>query len=457
MMTTLGGDDIATLVDPTFAIIVQYWDLFLADTQEQAHDMIGYLLKSHSSMICDMVHTLPSLASVPLMAKFEEELGSLKARMDVKHHYQSFSQRCQNENATVVSRALEELAGYLAENQGFLHETANSEQPDPVVSQLTRSVLDTSVLFSNTHIEISVLCAKCIGLIGCLDPTRIEAVREKKEILVLSNFVKDDETNEFVIFFLREVLVKAFLSATNSRSQGFLAYAMQELLSISEIKDSVRPRPRDAPFDANYRRWVSLPESVRTTLMPFTKSKYFVTAGVSQAPSTYPLYEAKMGHGQWLRTFTFDLLKRKVGEGKVQIIFSVLSRIIRFQDISISNFLLPFACLNVIIHGNDQEKLDIGRELLLVLHEPLPEQRQCKDNIILCSQVSAASSFQRYLLIPESRASSKSLITFHVGCKRRKKNMPMRKALERGQVDPHPMPTWSTYSCRYDGWRISSP
>ena len=448
-MTTLGEDDIATLLDPTFAIIVQHWDSFLAEVQEQAYNMVSHLLRSHPSMICDIVHTLPSLAAVPLMAKFEEELCRLKGRMNIKQHYQSFSQRCQNENATVVIRALKELADYLLENQGFLHETANSEQPDPVVSQLARSILDTSVLFSNTHPKISVLCAKCIGLVGCLDPMRIEAAREKKEILVLSNFVRDDETNDFILFFLREVLVKAFLSAINSRSQGFLAYAMQELLSISQITESVRPRPRDAPFDANYRRWVSLPESVRTTLMPFTKSKYFVTLGVSQPPSTYPLYEANMGHGQWLRTFTFDLLKRKVGYGKVQIIFSVLSRIIRFQDISISNFLLPFACLNVIVDGSDREKLDIGQELLRVLHEPLPEKRHYKDNIILCSQVGDTIFHWHYLLIPVFRPFFKSLITSRVGCKRRKRKIPIPKARDRGQVDYHLKRTLSRILCRY--------
>lgn len=388
MMGTLGEEEIATLADPTFAIIVQHWDSFSTKIQGQAYDMISYLLKSHSSMIRDIVQTLPSLASVPLMAKFEEELGKLRAQMDVKHHFQAFSHRCQSDNATVVLRALEELAAYLMGNQGFLHEAASSEQPDPVVGQLIRSILDTSVLFGATYPEIAVLCAKSIGYVGCLDPTRVEAVRDKKDILVLSNFVRADETNDFVVFFLREILVKAFLSATNSRSQGFLAYAMQELLRISEIKDSVGPRPRDAPFDANYRRWVSLPESVRTTLMPFTNSKYFVTAGISQPPCTYPLYEVNMGHGQWLRTFTFDLLKKRVGEGKVQIIFSVLSRIVRLQDLSISNFLLPFACLNVIINSSNGEKLEVGQELLHVLREPLPDQRPPQDNIILCSQVS---------------------------------------------------------------------
>ncbi len=387
MMNCLGEDEIAPLVDPTFAILVQYWEYFLPELHARAYDMIGHIVKAHPSMIRDIVHTLPSLASIPLMAEFEEDLGKLKAQMDVKHHFQAFSQRCQNENATVVLRALDELAKYLAEQQDFLHETANSEQPERVVGQLARSVLDTSVLFSNTHPDIAVLCAKCLGLVGCLDPMRIEVVRDKREILVLSNFSKDDETNDFVVFFLREVLVKAFLSATNSRSQGFLAYAMQELLSISDIRDSVRPRSRDGSYDANYGRWASLPESVRTTLMPFVDSKYFVTAGVSQPPCVYPLYSIELGYVQWLRSFTFDLLKKQVGEGKVQTIFSVLSRIIRFQDISISNFLLPYACLNVIINGTDKDRIAIGQELLTVLHQPLLDYTSLQDNIVLCSQV----------------------------------------------------------------------
>lgn len=387
MMITLGEDVIANLVEPTFAIIIQYWDSFLPEIQGRAYDMVSYIMKTYSSLIRDLAYNLPSLAAIPLMTKLEEDLNKLKSHMDVKHRFQALAQRCQNENASVVLRALHELSEYLWEHQNFLHEAVVSEQPDPVVGQLARSVLDTSVVFSRTHPDISILCAKCMGLIGCLDPTRIEAVRENREILVLSNFVKEDETNDFVIFFLREVLVKAFLSATNSRSQGFLAYAMQELLSITDLRESAKPRSRDGQYDANFRRWVSLPESVRTTLMPFTNSKYFVTAGVSQSSCSYPLYSPGMGYSQWLRTFTFDQLRKAVGGGKVQTIFSVLSRIVRFQDISIPSFLLPFACLNTIVSGEESEKLAISQELLLVLDQPLPDHATSRDNIILCSQV----------------------------------------------------------------------
>lgn len=387
MINTLGEDEISNLLDATFAIIVQYWERFSPKTQGQAYDMVSNLLKSRGPLIRDIVHHLPSLASVPLMAKFEDELGKLKAQMDTKHQFQAFITRCQNENATVVERALDELVRYLVVHQSFIHESANSEQPDPVVGQLARSILDTSVLFGESSPVISVLCAKCIGLIGCLDPTRIEALREQREILVLSNFAREDEIRDFVIFFLREVLVKAFLSATNSRSQGFLGYAMQELLSIGEFDASVGPRTRDAPLDANYCRWVSLPESMRTLLAPFLDSKYFITDGVSQPPCVYPLYSKKMSHAQWLRIFTFDLLKKDIGDGKARTIFSILSRIVRFQDISISDFLLPFAVLNVVAHGAEEDKYSIAKEMLAVFDQPLTEHAGSRDNIILCSQV----------------------------------------------------------------------
>ena len=393
LMSLLGEDDIAPLVDATFALIIQFWEFFSPDTQQQAYDMVRILLKSHSSMIRKIVHTLPSLEQVPLMAKFEEELGKLKGQMDVKHHFQSFRQRCQSENSTVIIRALEELSQYLEEHQIFLHDTVNSAQTDPIVGQLARALLDTSVAFSSSDLSIAKLCARCLGMIGCLDPTRIEAVREKREILVLSNFSRGEEIRDFIIFFLREVLAKAFLSATNSRSQGFLAYAIQELLALGDFEASIKPRSRDAPLNANYRRWMTLPESIRTLLTPFLDSKYFVTAGVAQPPCTYPLYKKETSHAQWVRTFTFDLLKRSMGDSMAQPIFSVLSRIIRFQDIAIATFLLPFAALNVAVNGSSGEKHDIAQELLNVLAHPLSEQASQKDSAILCSQVRLAGDF----------------------------------------------------------------
>ncbi len=388
MMGTLGEDEIGTLVDATFAIVAQHWDSLDPRTQMRAHEMISQLLKSHAGMIRDIVNTIPSLAGIPLMSKFEDELGRFRAQMDLKHQYQAFSQRCQNENVTVVARALIELEAYLEKHQDFLHEAAVSEQPDPVVAQLTRSILDACVLFSECHTDISSLCARCLGLIGCLDPTRIEAVKEKREMLVVSNFGEEYETIDFVVFFLQEVLVKAFLSATSPKAQGFLAYAMQELLGFCGFTASVTLRPREVHMSGTYARWVALPESVRNTLTPFLTSKYVVTPGVAQASFFYPLYTSKMSHGQWLRGFVYDLLRKGKGENP-QMIFPVFALLIRTQDISISNFLFPFAALNVIVDGTERQKQQVGEELLTVLRHSLPEgSTAARENTVFCSQVS---------------------------------------------------------------------
>jgi serine/threonine-protein kinase ATR len=84
--------------------------------------------------------------------------------MDLRHQYQAFIRRCQNENITVVIQALTELIPFLNENQAFLHNSAVSEQPDPVIAQLTRSVLDVCVRFNESREDIAGLCAQCLGL-----------------------------------------------------------------------------------------------------------------------------------------------------------------------------------------------------------------------------------------------------------------------------------------------------
>jgi len=387
LITTLGEEDIESLIDQTFSIITRNWHAFQPDTQQRAYEVIGHLLKNHSGLIRNVVNTIPSLMSIPLMSKFEAELGRLKAQMDLRHQYQAFIRRCQNENITVVIQALTELIPFLNENQAFLHNSAVSEQPDPVIAQLTRSVLDVCVRFNESREDIAGLCAQCLGLIGCLDPNRIETIREKREILVPSNFERADETIDFVLYFLEEVLVKAFLSATNTKAQGFLAYAMQEFLKFCELETTVTFRPRDVQSNDNYRRWVALPESVRNTLTPFLTSKYVITASVAKAECTYPIFFSGMTYGTWVRTLVLDLLQKGNGEN-VKMIFPVCSRIIRAQDISISNFLLPFTALNVVIGSKKSEIDELKRELVRVLEQPLPgASHAARETLISCSQV----------------------------------------------------------------------
>ena len=61
-------------------------------------------------------------------------------------------------------------------------------------------------------------------MIGSLDPTKVDITEVKKEMIVLANFATGPETFDFIMFMIQEVLVKAFLSTTDTRSQGLLSY-----------------------------------------------------------------------------------------------------------------------------------------------------------------------------------------------------------------------------------------
>ncbi|KAF7183700.1 hypothetical protein CNMCM7691_004050 [Aspergillus felis] len=386
LVSSLHEEELEPLIDQTFSIVIRYWSAFNDQSRKTAHELVGYILRSHSELVYTNFSTIPSLASIPALSALESEISKMKGKMDVRSQLSAFGRRCQSENAAVVEQALRELLPCLSRHEEFLHESVLSEQPDPVVAQLTRSLLDCCVKFNAGCDSITLLSAQCLGLVGCLDPNRVDPVKDKKDILVLSNFDRMEETFDFVLFFLQHVLVQAFLSASNTRAQGFLAYAMQNLLRLCNLDSAVTQRSRDIQADEKYRRWSELPETVRNTLTPFLTSKYTVTVGAIRSHCKFPIFSTELTHGEWLRSFVQDLLQRGSGDN-AQLIFSVCSRIVKGQDISIASFLLPFAVLNRIVGGTQEERLDLQNELTTILSHPLPEaSNRVHEAIILCSQ-----------------------------------------------------------------------
>lgn len=395
LMISLSEEDIEPLIDQTLAIVIRYWAMLTDESRQNAYLLIDHILTNHSNLVRDTFNTMPSLAAIPELHPLEDRINELRSQMDVRSQFLALVRRCQSENATVVEQALRELSPFLSENEEFLHLSVLSEQPDPILAQLTRALLDCCVKFNSTSDPITLLSSQCLGLVGCLDPNRVETIKEKKDIVVLSNFDRMEETMDFVLFFLQHVLVDAFLSASNTRAQGFLAYAMQGLLKFCQLNVAVTQtqRTRDIQSDEKNQRWMELPESVRNTLTPFLTSTYTVTVVTTNSKVKYPLFSPYMTHSEWLRTLVQDLLETASGDN-AKIVFAVCSRVVKGQDISISSFLLPFAILNRVVGGTEQEQSDLQIELNKVLSHPLPDTNiNLRETILSCSQVSFLFAF----------------------------------------------------------------
>jgi serine/threonine-protein kinase ATR len=389
-LNVLTAEETMLVVDQTFALIVQHWSLFSEETQLQANKTIVDLTQKYEPQLRARIEYLPSLADIPMLSKTEAELVRFKAMVDTVKIFQSFSNRCKDQNAVVVRQALKELVPFLDGSQKHLHQSVVGQKPLPVLEALTRSLLDASIRFSEDHQDITTLCAQCLGIIGGLDPYRVETVREKKRVLVLSNFSRRDEDIDFVALLLEQVLVKVFLSTTNAKAQGWIAYVMQEMLKHCGFSTSSGTKPRSSQNSTEEKRWNEIPETVRNVLAPFRSSRYSVNLNPNlryEGPR-YPIFSNSNSHGIWLQTFVYDLLQK--GQGvNVEMVFPVLARVIRGYDLSIATFILPFAALNVIVSDDEQNMGNVGKELLTVLQTEILSPEQHDATLIKqCSEVS---------------------------------------------------------------------
>ncbi|KAI1464606.1 uncharacterized protein F4812DRAFT_160831 [Daldinia caldariorum] len=372
MLIHLEEEDVEALLETTFFLISHYWSSLNEATQKQTRNLIEYLLEKETTVLEAMISKLPSFSHINNLSDIEAQLSKLRQPVDSRTAFSLLAERIRHENDGVVLLALRELVSYLQRQQDYLQASAVSEQPDSVVPILIRSLLDCSSRYNGVHSEISDLCTQCIGLIGCLDPNRVETVRAERQIVVKSNFEHAGETTDFVIYILEEVLVKSFLSATDTNLQGFLSYAMQELLDRSDIRAAVEMQGsrEAAPI---YRKWLSMSENAREVLIPFMTSRYVVQPMAPQK-TEYPIFRpGKTRYANWMRSFTLDLM-RKPQAPFAQLIFEPLCRVIRIKDLSTAEFLFPYVVLHNIIGEDttDEERLNLLNELLNVLQHEVP-------------------------------------------------------------------------------------
>ncbi|KAI1176429.1 phosphatidylinositol 3 [Nemania sp. FL0916] len=381
--------EVDLLIETTFYLINQYWSTFDESTHQLARELLNFLLEKQNSTVEHFIGKLPSFSHINGLSDIEAKLSKLRSPLDNHTAFFLFAERIYHETSGVVLHALRELAEYLQRHQGYLQASAISEQPDSIVSNLIRALLDCAARYNGFQSEISDLCTQCIGLVGCLDPNRLEAVRKKSQIIVTSNFEDSDQVTEFVFFILEKVLVLSFVSTTDTKMQGYLSYAIQELLDRSNIAEAVKMEGlREG--EAVYRRWCSISQGAQEILTPFMTSRYKLTP-MAQQEIEYPIFSPGRPYGTWIRNLTLNCL-RKPQNPFAMLIFEPLCRLIRVRDLSIAEFLFPYLIIHIILGDeiSESERTAVLRELLEVLQyelQPDASYAQREDHKLYCEAI----------------------------------------------------------------------
>ncbi|KAK4102952.1 phosphatidyl inositol 3-kinase-like protein [Parathielavia hyrcaniae] len=370
MLIHMEDADLEALIETTFFIVGYYWKTFDSPTKNKAHTLITAMLKDSEALLKKYSNRLPSLHHIEELADICKSLEALRPSLDNGEAFAVFAHRLSHENPGVIGQALVELVAFLDKNQAYLQASAISEQPDSVVTTLARSLLDCSAKYNGWHADITRLCAQAMGLIGCLDSNRLETAREEKQFVVVHNFTDARETTDFVAFMLENVLVKAFLSTTDTKFQGFLSYAMQELLERTDFKFACAHAGEEAS-EPIYRKWLAISDSAREVLTPFLSSR-FAIAPMPHQTTEYPIFKPGRSYAAWLRAFVLDLLRNPQNPFSMTV-FEPLCRLIKVKDLAVTEFLLPYVVLHVVVgqEGTDEFRNKVSAELAVILkHQP---------------------------------------------------------------------------------------
>lgn len=372
MLTHFDEEDVGALIETTFFIVSRYWSAFNKVTAVAAKEMLSFLVEQHWDTVKAYISKLPSLSHIAELSDVDSMLSKQRPVLATDKALDVFVERTGHDNSGVVHQALTELVPYLRDNQSALYTSAVSQRPDSAITNILRALLDCACRYNGVQMEIARLCVECLGLIGCLDSNQIETVRAQRSIVVLDNFAASEETTDFGLFLLQEVLVPSFLSATDTKLQGFLSFAMQELLDRCDVK-SACAMENSGMLDGRhvYRKWLALPESTREVVTPFLTSRYMV-APMPPVTVEYPIFHPGKLYGNWLRFFVIDLL-RKGQHAHADMLFEPLTRVIRVKDLSTAEFLLPYLALHVLLgpRSTEVERDRVVGELMSVLkHRP---------------------------------------------------------------------------------------
>ncbi|KAG8968537.1 serine/threonine-protein kinase M1 [Tulasnella sp. 419] len=370
-LTTSAFQDIGPYAGSTTAAIVAGWTHFDAPSRRLGRAIIEYLLLDNGDAIGHYLSEMVSLDDIPEFSKANSRFRELQRSWDRKHLLANLLERSINDNVAVSVRSLSELKHFMVDNNEMLQKASSGDVFDWPTSDIVRALLRSASRDGEGFEEIRGLAFECMGVLGALDPDRLDVVAEESTVTILHNFQDPSENTKFVLHLIQDVLVGAYRSANDMSYQNNLAYALQELLRLCDFtpellapsgKSSVEPKVK--------QRWASLPPHVVETVAALLGGRlYLPEKELEKLP--LPIFPSVPTYRQWIQRWSQHLISRVSGVN-AKSIFDVFRNIVRNQDVSIAHHMLPHLVLHAVISGEDRDREAILREILAVLEDETP-------------------------------------------------------------------------------------
>lgn len=357
------------IYDSLLSQFIQQFHLFSDKNKALTTEIILSLLKivpHKDSSYRFALKKLPSLQNINFQHVSDRKLVA------------DFRIRLKSDNKWIIEQVLDDLTEYLEKGQVKFHQLMKD---DELLLSSFLSIIEALVANSfksnigDIDSQISYKSARVISLLGNLDlnnPSSLSKHFTYNTYDNITNFLlvtdiypkknSEQETTliEFSTHFLKNILVRSFVSSVSPEEQRLLAYTIQEYLAIFQFPITV---------------WDGLDDLTKNILEPLKVTRY--KQNFKLKLSDYPIYKPTKEYSVWLKELTANLLHtctslaEKVTKIPSQI--ESICSVIPVLDLSISKFILPYAVLFLVIiePENNTHKKNLQGEFMKILDQEL--------------------------------------------------------------------------------------
>ena len=195
-----------------------------------------------------------------------------------------------------------------------------------------------------------------VFLIGAVDPGRLNLVEDLNQGTNKTYLSILEE--DFIVELIR-VLVRAFLSFSDSGTADSCSFSIQEVLRAYGITGPGKSTSLSG------RVWEKLPESMREVLLPLLSSHYSI-GNETQDNYSLPIYKSSKDFSKWISTWSSHLMTKITDKPQILRVFNACKPVIK-KDSGCAQFLLPYILVHVICHGSQSDREEIVAEVEAII------------------------------------------------------------------------------------------
>ncbi len=358
-------------------------------TSKKVVEILEWLIVNHAKQLSKHfvdVHFLPDLPALSHVQEVLERYGGAMGAGGLDGTLAQLTVGLQHESINVRLMAVMKLMSVLRSHRGDIDSRILQRQRvAPVIEKILPHLLSGSK--GMTSPEAKGQYAACLGLLGAIDPGRVD-------LLLRLEFQSQCEDAELAIELLNQHLVPALEEARNTETQvatafGIAAYAIQEVLKFcgcdadtpamaampeSELRTQRERKRRNAVTLV----WNKLDPKTQSIVRPYLASCYLLNDEGTSAPKSGTFYNSYNSFRRWVGHFASHLISCVQGSSKA--LFAACRSSVKDHD-HIARYLLPYLILRL-AKGKEEREL-IRLELCGVLLAEVPKSADMSQ---LCTQ-----------------------------------------------------------------------